>query len=149
MSNSDGDLILTVYAGTPVQFAADGREVTLSSDFARMYPVSSNAAISPAWQHVVVSDATASITPRNARIYQAGELVSLTMTAVDAEKDLFCELCFTSGAEATALTAPADWRWFGDHISNGAFVPQANTRYRLVILSDGEYVRAAAEGVTL
>ena len=34
VTNSDGNTILTAYAGTPVQFVADGKEVSLSSDSA-------------------------------------------------------------------------------------------------------------------
>lgn len=39
VTNSEGNIILTAYAGTPVQFVADGKDVTLSADAATLLPV--------------------------------------------------------------------------------------------------------------
>lgn len=39
VTNSDGNTVLTAYAGSPIQFVGDGKEVTLSADAATMLPV--------------------------------------------------------------------------------------------------------------
>lgn len=46
VTNSEGNTILTAYAGTPVQFVADGKEVTLSADAAILLPVNRKKLIS-------------------------------------------------------------------------------------------------------
>lgn len=46
VTNSAGTTILTAHAGTPVQFVADGKEVTLSSDAATLLPVNRKKLVS-------------------------------------------------------------------------------------------------------
>ncbi len=101
------------------------------------------------WNASPVDGDEATLILHNRVIYRAGEMRSLTLNA-DMEADtLFCEICFTSGSTPTTLSVPAEWKWSGDHMSDGVFVPQPNNRYRLVVLSDGVFIRAAAEGVAL
>lgn len=46
VTNSAGTTILTAYAGTPVQFVADGKKVTLSADAATLLPVNREKLVS-------------------------------------------------------------------------------------------------------
>lgn len=101
------------------------------------------------WTASPVDGDEATLILHNRVIYRAGELRSLTLNAGMEADTLFCEICFTSGSIPTALTVPAEWKWFGDHLSDSVFVPQSQTRYRLVVLSDGMFIRAAAEGIAL
>ena len=101
------------------------------------------------WKVSLIEDGSGETTLRNRYIYRAGELAALSLNADAADDRFFCELCFTSGSVPTSLTVPEEWKWTGEHLSNGVFVPQANFRYRLVVLSDGVFIRAAAESVAL
>ena len=130
------------------EFYGDGRPVTLSSDQARMREIPGRREQKP-WEKSPVDGDEATLILHNRVIYRAGEMRSLTLNA-DMESDtFFCELSFTSGATPTALSVPTEWKWFGEHLTDGVFVPQSQTRYRLVVLSDGMFIRAAAEGVAL
>lgn len=46
VTNSDGNTILTAYAGVPVQFTADGKEVILSADSAMLRLVEGKSVVS-------------------------------------------------------------------------------------------------------
>lgn len=61
--------------------------------------------------------------------------------------DFACQVNFSSGATATAFTAPDTIKWAGDNIVSGAFVPAANKRYAILFYSDGSNLRAISQGV--
>ena len=61
--------------------------------------------------------------------------------------DFTCQVNFSSGATATAFTAPDTIKWAGDDIVSGAFVPVANKRYAILFYSDGSNLRAISQGV--
>ena len=146
--DSEGIHLCTALPGCMAEFHGDGRPVTLSSDYARMRVVPRREDPQP-WICLAVETQEASLILRHRIIYRAGELKALTLNNDMAADTMYCEICFTSGDTPTALSVPAEWKWFGDHLSDGVFVPQCNNRYRLVVLSDGVYIRAAAEGVAV
>lgn len=148
VTDAEGIHLCTALPGCVADFYGDGRSVTLSSDQARMREIPGRREQKP-WNASPVDGDEATLILHNRVIYRAGEMRSLTLNA-DMESDtLFCELSFTSGATPTALSVPAEWKWFGDHLSDGVFVPRPQTRYRLVVLSDGWFIRAYAEGVEI
>lgn len=61
--------------------------------------------------------------------------------------DFACQVNFSSGATATAFTAPDTIKWAGDSVVSGAFVPAANKRYAILFYSDGSNLRAISQGV--
>lgn len=79
-------------------------------------------------------------------IYNAGETASLTITFPTVDLKYTSQLNFTSGATATAFTAPADIKWAGDSIVDGAFVPETNKRYVILFYYDGVNICAIAKG---
>lgn len=81
------------------------------------------------------------------KVYNAAEMTELTITLPTADAAFISQLNFTSGATATAFTAPDTIKWAGDDITNGAFVPATNKRYAIMFYSDGVSVRAIAQGV--
>ena len=148
VSDAEGLHLCTALPGCMAEFYGDGRPVTLSSDQARMREIPGRREQKP-WEASTVAGDEAALVLHNRVIYRAGEMRSLTLNA-DMESDtFFCELGFTSGATPTALSVPAEWKWFGEHLTDGVFVPQSQTRYRLVVLSDGMFIRAAAEGIAM
>ncbi len=83
-------------------------------------------------------------------IYRAGEMASLTITIPTVlEEDYISKFDFTSGATATAFTAPATFKWTGDDVIENALVPVASKRYSVFVYYDGEFVRAVSQGVAL
>ena len=148
VTDAGGIHLCTALSGCMAYFYGDGHPVTLSSDLASMRWVPMPPERAP-WQCVAVDALDAVLVLENRCIYCAGELASLTLDAGQIAEGFFCEICFTSGAVPTALSMPEGWNWYGDALSNGVFVPQSNTRYRVVVLWDGVFVRAAAEGVKL
>lgn len=80
-------------------------------------------------------------------IYNAGELAALTITLpATTDSTYISQLNFTSGATATAFTAPDTIKWAGDD-TDGAFVPMANKRYAVMFYSDNVNIRAIVQGV--
>lgn len=79
-------------------------------------------------------------------IYNAGEIASLTITFPTVDLKYTSQLNFTSGATATAFTAPATIKWAGDSIVDGAFVPETNKRYVILFYYDGVNICAIAKG---
>ena len=148
ITDAEGIHLCTSIPGRMAEFFGDGQPVTLSSDSAVLREIPTLREVQP-WRVMVMEGNMCPITLHSACIYRAGELASLSLNADVAEDRFFCELCFTSGSVPTSLTVPEEWKWTGEHLSNGVFVPQANFRYRLVVLSDGVFIRAAAEGVAL
>lgn len=149
VTDSSGILLSTAIPGCVAEFFGDGHPVVLSSDAAVMRELPYRPEFIP-WKLVNFENIPDGILNLNhKKLYRAGELRALVLR-VDAQRDdFFCDICFTSGTPPTALTVPADWKWSGDHLSDGVFVPQPNTRYRLVILSDGVFIRASVQGVKL
>ena len=80
-------------------------------------------------------------------IYNSGEMSSLTITLPTTNATYTSQLNFTSGATATAFTAPDTIKWAGDDITENAFVPAANKRYSVMFYSDNVNVRAIVQGV--
>lgn len=79
-------------------------------------------------------------------IYNAGEVASLSITFPTVDVRYTSQLNFTSGATATAFTAPDDIKWDGDSIVKGAFVPEINKRYVILFYYDGVNICAIARG---
>lgn len=79
-------------------------------------------------------------------IYNAGEMASLSITFPTVDVRYTSQLNFTSGATATAFTAPDDIKWDGDSIVKGAFVPEINKRYVILFYYDGINICAIARG---
>ncbi|MBO5704530.1 MAG: hypothetical protein J6R99_00760 [Alphaproteobacteria bacterium] len=80
-------------------------------------------------------------------IYNADELAALTITLPTMDSTYISQLNFTSGATATAFTAPDTIKWAGDDITDNAFVPAANKRYSVMFYSDNVNIRAIVQGV--
>lgn len=80
-------------------------------------------------------------------IHNTGETSSLTITLPTTDAMFTSQLNFTSGATATAFTAPDTIKWAGDDIVDNAFVPAANKRYSVMFYSDNVNVRAIVQGV--
>lgn len=148
VTDASGIHICTAIPGCTAEFYGDGHPVTLSSDAAVLREINFRITPQP-WKVHAIDGAEANLSLQHRMIYRAEELKSLVLNDSDAVSDFFCEICFTSGNVPTALIVPASWKWSGEDVSNAAFVPQSNTRYRLVVLSDGAFVRAAAEGVSI
>lgn len=148
VTDASGIHICTAIPGCTAEFYGDGHPVTLSSDVAILREI--NFPRTPLrWNICAVDGSIANLDLQHRIIYRAETLRSLTLNISALADDFICEMCFTSGNTPTSLTVPADWRWGGEHVSNGTFVPLANTRYRLVVVFDGVFVRAAAEGVAI
>lgn len=81
-------------------------------------------------------------------IYNAGELAALTITLpATTDSTYVSQLNFTSGATATAFTAPDTIKWAGDDITENAFVPATGKRYTVMFYSDNVNIRAIVQGV--
>ena len=78
--------------------------------------------------YVTVSGATPTITPIHNRIYNCGELTSLTITNPPATGSY--SIVFTSGATATTTTFPATILGLED------FAAEANTLYEINVLDN-------------
>lgn len=78
--------------------------------------------------YVTVSGATPAITPLNNRIYECGELTSLTINNPPAHGAY--SIVFTSGATATTTTFPATILGLED------FAAEANTLYEINVLDN-------------
>lgn len=148
ITDAAGIHICTAIPGCVGDFFGDGHPVTLSSDAAVMRELPYQQDFVP-WILSPIASDEVSICLGHKRLHRAGELAALELSAETVADDFFCDLCFTSGSTPTALTAPAAWKWSGEHLSDGVFVPQPNMRYRLVVVSDGLFIRAAAEGIAL
>lgn len=84
------------------------------------------------------TDATTSIELENNTEYRRGEIETLVLTLPESMPEAFvCQVCFTSGDDATAVTMPDGVTLVGDAVKNGAFVPVANYRYGLMFWFDG------------
>lgn len=82
-------------------------------------------------------------------IYRAGVASSLALCVSAPAADFICELSFSCGSIAAEFSSPAEWRWRGDDVADGAFVPAANKRYSVVLYSDGVLMRGLVRGETL
>ena len=80
-------------------------------------------------------------------IYNAEEMVALYITFPQVDEQYVSQLNFTSGATATAFTAPDTIKWIGNDVSDNAFVPLTNKRYAIMFYFDGVNVRGAIQGV--
>ena len=97
-----------------------------------------------------VAELTAATTIAHNTIYRAGVLASLTISLpATFEDDFISKFDFTSGATATAFTAPDTLKWDGSDIVSNALVPGANKRYSIFIYYDGVFLNAIARGVDL
>lgn len=105
--------------------------------------------------HIVTIDTAApSITLADNTIYNAPAATELTSIVIDFSStpypvDMGAQLNFSSGATATAFTAPGSGiLWYGDDLVSDVFVPQANVRYNILFYSDGAgTIRAIVQGV--
>ena len=104
--------------------------------------------------HIVTIDTVApSITLADNTIYNAPAATELTsieiVLAASYPIDMGAQLNFSSGATATAFTAPLSGiLWYGDDLVSDVFVPQANVRYNILFYSDGAgTIRAIVQGV--
>ena len=94
MRDAAGRLILTAWPGTPEQFVADGRPVTLSSDFATLLPANGSSAPVDAGSGGAVLSAT-------------GEPV----VALSESELTMKHATWFDNAEQTAITVlPAAWK---------------------------------------
>lgn len=94
------------------------------------------------------------ITLADNTIYNAPAATELTnieivLAVTPYPVDMGAQLNFSSGATATAFTAPGSGiLWYGDDLVSDVFVPQANTRYNILFYSDGAgTIRAIVQGV--
>lgn len=94
-----------------------------------------------------VNFTTTSVELRDDTVYSTGETSALTITLPTTNATFTSQLNFTSGATATAFTAPDTIKWAGDDITDNAFVPAANKRYSVIFYSDNVNVRAIVQGV--
>ena len=104
--------------------------------------------VSPAFgvTPTVVNIADGAIQLGHNAIYNGGTISSLSITFPTVDLKYTSQLNFTSGATATAFTAPADIKWAGDSIVDGAFVPETNKRYVILFYYDGVNICAIAKG---
>lgn len=73
---------------------------------------------------------------------------TLNITApANPANDYFAWLVFVSGSTATALNYPSSWKWSGDDVNNGSFVPAASKTYNVVVWFDGININAKTMGV--
>ena len=93
---------------------------------------------------VALSESTVELATNT--IYNAGEMATLSITFPTADATYVSQLNFTSGAMATAFTAPDTVKWIGDDISDGAFVPATGKRYSIMFYYDGQNIRGAIQG---
>lgn len=147
MRDSAGIHLCTAKPGCMAEFYGDGHTVTLSSDAAVMRSIPGKNP-KPWDVHAVDAD-SAMLELQSNHVYRAGELASLALNVLEPPDDFMCEICFTSGSEATEFVAPATWHWYGSAANDNYFIPQSSVRYRVVVLYDGAFMRACAEGVTL
>lgn len=94
---------------------------------------------------VALSESTVELATNT--IYNAGEMATLAITFPTADETYVSQLNFTSGATATAFTAPDTIKWVGDDVTDGAFIPATNKRYAIMFYSDGTNIRGAVQGV--
>lgn len=106
--------------------------------------------------HIVTIDTADAgiITLADNTIYNAPAATELTsieiaLSSAPYPVDMGAQLNFSSGATATAFTAPAPGiLWYGDDLVSDVFVPQANVRYNILFYSDGAgTIRAIVQGV--
>lgn len=147
VTDASGILLCTAAPGCMAHICGDGYPITLSSDAAIMREIP--GILSRAWNVQYVSGSTVELEMKTNMVYRSWELASLTLSADQYSDDFISEICFSSGERATELIAPDTWKWSGHHISGSYFVPQPNTRYRLVLMYDGLFLRASVEGVEL
>lgn len=93
MTNSDGNTILTAYAGVPVQFTADGKEVILSADSALLRLVEGKS-------YVAITETG------SGGSYMSGEEV---MTLSAPEFTMKHATWFENSTHATIVVKPAEW----------------------------------------
>lgn len=90
---------------------------------------------------VIVTGATFTVTPEDNKVYECGELTSLTITNPPATGAY--SIVFTSGATATATTIPATIQGLE------SFVAEANTLYEINVLDNralvGSWAVSASE----
>ncbi|MBE6415977.1 MAG: hypothetical protein E7032_05520 [Akkermansiaceae bacterium] len=139
--------LCTAVPGCVAEFFGDGHPVTLSSDLAVMRSIPGRPAQSRTL-HLVDSD-SASLELQADHVYRAGESTSLALNVSEPAADFICELSFSCGSIAAEFSSPAEWRWRGDDVADGAFVPAANKRYSVVLFSDGVLMRGLVRGETL
>lgn len=110
VTDSDGRLILTAWPGTPEQFVADGRPVTLSSDSATLLPAngisapadagSGSAALS-ATGEPVVQLSTSNLSMKHATWYDNAEQSSITVNPAIWKNEVMT--CYLKTAVPVAL----------------------------------------------
>lgn len=147
VTDSRGIHLCTAFPGVPAHFYGDGKTVTLSCDAAVVLQVA--VPLQQVWKLAALPVDTTQQTLQSYTVYRAAELVALAPVIADDSADFICELSFTSGSEPTSLAAPDSWRWSGDAVYDGAFVPAPGVRYSLVVFSDGEFIRCIVRGVEL
>ena len=84
----------------------------------------------------------------NTEYRYASATASLTISApASVPSDYVAWLVFVSGSTATSLTYPSSWKWSGDEVSGGSFVPAASKTYNVCVWYDGVNVNAISRGV--
>ena len=72
-------------------------------------------------------------------------VASLTVGAPSSyPADYVSWLVFVSGSTATSLNYPSGWKWSGDDVSNGTFIPAMNKTYNVCVWYDGININAAS-----
>ena len=74
---------------------------------------------------------------------------SLSITLPNAiSTSYISQLNFYSPSTPTTLTAPSGIVWYGDSIdaATGAFVPEAYTKYIVILYTDDNFVRGVVQG---
>lgn len=94
VTNSDGTTILTAYAGVPVQFTADGKEVILSADSALLRLVEGKS-------YVAITETG------SGGSYMSGEEV---MTLSAPEFTMKHATWFENSTHASIVVKPAEWK---------------------------------------
>ena len=114
VTDSDGRLLITAWPGTPEQFVADGRPVTLSSDFATLLPAngsgapadagSGSAALS-ATGEPVVQLSTSNLSMKHATWFENAEQTSITVNQAPWKNEVItCYLKTAVPVELTGVT---------------------------------------------
>ena len=89
-----------------------------------------------------------SITLENNKIYNGGELSSLTIALPSSADNTFLsEIDFSSGTTATTLTYPNTIKWLGDDIASNVFTPVASKRYTVIFYYDGVNYVGVTKGI--
>lgn len=111
VTNSAGHLILTAWPGTPEQFVADGRPVTLSSDSATLLPAnggsapadsgSSGTSLSATGEPVLLMTTT-EFTMKHATWYDNAEQSSITVNPAPWKNEVMT--CYLKTAVPVALS---------------------------------------------